>query len=219
MGDYLLNNSSLTEWLILIPVIMASFGVREFARAVTAYFLGDDTGRRAGRLTLNPIPHIDWIGFIMILAVGFGWTNPVPINTRNFKDPKKGLALTSLAGPAANIMLAFLSALLLVLVESAHNPGTAVYNVITITLTKFFIYNCSLAIFNLLPIPPLDGAKVVSAILPDDIYFWLMRIEPYGIVIMIILLSTGIASRLLMNGVENLAAFIFYLIKLIGFSF
>lgn len=212
----MLSNTSIIDWVMLIPALLISFSVHELSHGVVAYWLGDNTAKRQKRLTLNPLAHIDWIGFIMILSVGFGWAKPVPIDARNFKDPKRGIALTSLAGPLSNIILAFLSAVALVLMGAVQYPYVSSEGVLTIFLTKLFIYNCSIAIFNLLPIPPLDGSKIVGAILPDRWYFKMMRIEPYGMIIMILLLATGIASRLLITGVENIMTFIFYLINLMG---
>ncbi|MDD3765778.1 MAG: site-2 protease family protein [Eubacteriales bacterium] len=212
----MLRNTSITEWILLIPALLISFSIHELSHGLVAYLLGDNTAKRQKRITLNPLAHIDWIGFIAILSVGFGWAKPVPINPRNFKDPKRGIALVSLAGPLSNIILAFISATILVLMGAVRYPYISSEGIIVIFLTKLFIYNCSIAIFNLLPIPPLDGFKIVGAVLPNRWYFSLMRIESYGMIIMILLLATGVVSKLLVTGVENIITFIFYLINLMG---
>lgn len=212
----MLRNTSITEWILLIPALLISFSIHELSHGLVAYLLGDNTAKRQKRITLNPLAHIDWIGFIAILSVGFGWAKPVPINPRNFKDPKRGIALVSLAGPLSNIILAFISATILVLMGAVRYPYISSEGIIVIFLTKLFIYNCSIAIFNLLPIPPLDGFKIVGAVLPNRWYFNLMRIESYGMIIMILLLATGVVSKLLVTGVENIITFIFYLINLMG---
>ena len=109
----MLRHNSLQEILLLVPVLLISLTVHEMAHGLAAYALGDNTAKREGRLSLNPIHHIDWIGFILLMTVGFGWAKPVPVDPRYFKDPKKSMALTSLAGPFANILLAFLGAAVL----------------------------------------------------------------------------------------------------------
>ena len=146
-----------------------------------AYWLGDDTAKIRGRLSLNPIKHIDPIGFLFMVIFHFGWAKPVPINPRNFKNPKAGMAISSVAGPASNILLAFLG-LLVFYISFAIYPaapllGGSVINIIYYALIMLVQMNLSLAVFNLIPVPPLDGSRVLLAFLPQDKYFYVMKYE------------------------------------------
>ena len=205
----MLMHNSLQEILLLVPVLLISLTVHEMAHGLAAYALGDNTAKREGRLSLNPIHHIDWIGFILLMTVGFGWAKPVPVDPRYFKDPKKSMALTSLAGPFANILLAFLGAAVL-------SFTTDRVRLLSEALALFVQYNCALAMFNLLPIPPLDGSKIVGAFLPDRLYYRYLFYERYGMIILIILLYTGILTPLLRNGVNNLIGLIIKALALLG---
>ncbi len=209
----LLRNNSISDILLNIPALLLALTFHELSHGIVAYALGDNTAKRQGRLSLNPLKHIDWLGFIMLITVGFGWAKPVPVDPSYFKDPKKGMAITSIAGPLSNVILAFITALLvswagLIYMQdgSLYFSSEKFYNVF---LIKFFIYNCAFAMFNLLPIPPLDGSKIVGAFLPNRIYFKYMQYERYGIIVMIVLLYTGILTPILSNGVENLMNAIF----------
>ncbi|NLB80838.1 MAG: site-2 protease family protein [Clostridiaceae bacterium] len=209
----MLSNNSISDILLNIPALLLALTFHELSHGIVAYALGDNTAKRQGRLSLNPLKHIDWLGFIMLITVGFGWAKPVPVDPSYFKDPKKGMAITSIAGPLSNVILAFITALLvswagLIYMQdgSLYFSSEKFYNVF---LIKFFIYNCAFAMFNLLPIPPLDGSKIVGAFLPNRIYFKYMQYERYGIIVMIVLLYTGILTPILSNGVENLMNAIF----------
>jgi Zn-dependent protease len=203
-----LNFSSLTDFLLLIPTVLIVITAHEYAHGAAAYLLGDNTAKRAGRLTLNPIKHIDWIGLILLVTAGFGWAKPVPIHPGYFKNPKRGMALTALAGPAANILLAFAAAFAIALWRPAGLAQSF--------LTAFFQCNCALAMFNFLPIPPLDGFKIAGAFLPDAWYFRVMRYERYGMILMILLLYTGILTPVLSQGVRNLMVAILRAVSLTG---
>lgn len=207
----MLRNNSLSEILLLVPALLISLTFHELSHGYAAYLLGDNTAKREGRLSLNPIMHIDWIGFLMLMTVGFGWAKPVPVDPRYFKDAKRGMALTALAGPFSNIILAFLSGLGLSLMPLEMQGGI----MYTFTLQLLF-YNCALAIFNLLPIPPLDGSKILGAFLPNDLYYKYLYYERYGMIIMIVLLYTRILTPILSNGVNNLIRLIFSALSIFG---
>ena len=156
--------------------------IHETCHGLAAYALGDPTAKRAHRLSLNPLRHIDWIGFVMMIVAGFGWAKPVPVNPNYFKKPKQGMAITALAGPVSNFVLALLLLLAVRLVYlRALATGT-----LPETLFTFLVNTASLSVglglFNLVPVPPLDGSKVVAVLLPDRAYNWLMRYEQFGMV-------------------------------------
>lgn len=158
----------------------------EYCHGYAAYRLGDPTARNMGRLTLNPIRHLDPIGALCMILFHFGWAKPVPINPRYFRNPKKGFAIVAMAGPAINLILAFLSAgaylLTWALVRDIAFENDLWFNVAKNGLLFLFIFhslNLGFALFNLIPIPPLDGSRLLSVILPPKQYFGLMRYERY----------------------------------------
>ena len=164
---------------------LVALTVHEYAHGYAAYKLGDDTAKNFGRLTLNPVKHLDPIGTICMIFLHVGWAKPVPINTRNFKNPRKDFAITAVAGPISNLVLAFISALLYLLLFAlvrdirfeAANFGYNLANNTLLFLMVFHSINIGFAIFNLLPIPPLDGSRILNVILPERIYFRIMRYE------------------------------------------
>ena len=166
--------------------------LHELSHGYVACRLGDTTAKDAGRLTLNPIKHIDIMGLLMMVVFRFGWAKPVPVNMYRFKNPKKGMALTALAGPACNFLLAgvflFLYGLLF---YPLHTGGTVAETVLQLIYTTAYL-SLSLAVFNLIPIPPLDGSKVLFSLIPDESYFKLMRYERYGMILLLVLVSTKV---------------------------
>lgn len=188
------NLPSLYDMLVLLPAIILGLTFHEFAHGWVAFQLGDNTAKRAGRLTLNPIAHIDPIGFIMLFIARFGWAKPVPVNPYNLHiDPKKGMLYVSLAGPVTNFLLALVSALSLGI---ALGLGLGNLRILIDILSSMIFINLVLAIFNLIPIPPLDGSKILAGILPGR-QEWLIWLESYGVVFLLLLLFTGIIGGLM----------------------
>lgn len=174
--------------------------VHETCHGLAAYTLGDPTAKRMHRLSLNPLHHIDWLGLASMVICGFGWAKPVPVDMRYFKNPKAGMAATALAGPASNFLLA-----LLLLFIASLMTGTAQTTAFTWWLFLFFINTAILSIglglFNLIPIPPLDGSKVLFALLPEKAYYTLMRYERFGMLALLLLVWLDVGSSYLSNAI------------------
>lgn len=183
----------LVEIAAILFVVFCLLPVHEFAHAWAAVKLGDETPRLNGRLTLRPMAHLDPLGAIMIFLFGFGYAKPVPVNPSNFKNPRSGFALTALAGPLSNLIMAFVS---FVLAAVCYRFSTAVS--FLVVLMQFFYYaaqvNVSLAVFNLLPIPPLDGSRIFAVILPQRIYFKMLQYERYIQIALFVLLATNVLT-------------------------
>ncbi|HEY8501030.1 MAG TPA: site-2 protease family protein [Clostridia bacterium] len=174
-------NQSLEQYILIIPVLLISLTIHELAHGYTAYRLGDMTAKEQGRLTLNPLKHLDPIGTIMLVVARIGWAKPVPVNPYFFRDRKRGMMLVSIAGPLSNLILAFMGIFLyqISFVTMYENivRGSSIVTYWLLFLSMFFSINLNLAIFNLLPVPPLDGSKILSGILPADKYFRFMQYE------------------------------------------
>jgi Zn-dependent protease len=187
---------------ILTPPILLAVTVHEMAHGWVAYRMGDPTARMLGRLTLNPLRHLDPIGtLVFFLTQTIGWAKPVPVNPLNLRDPKKDMIWVSLAGPGANILLATLSAFILrqVMGPLGQIPGASDFflrPILYMALVSVQI-NIGLAIFNLLPIPPLDGSKVLMGILPHNMAASYQRLEPYGFLLILALVFTGVTGRII----------------------
>ena len=186
-----------TGLLILASLLCITF--HEMCHGLTAYWLGDDTAKRMGRLTLNPLKHVDLSGLLMMAIFRFGWAKPVPVDMRKFKNPKAGMALTALAGPVSNVLLAYVAILLygVCWVWYAKTGSTAAY-VVMLFFYYVQIISAGLAVFNVFPIPPLDGSKVLFAFLPNEAYYKLMRYEKYGMLLLAVLLFTDVIDVPLM---------------------
>ena len=184
------------DWMSLLLFVMSgvacliSLTVHELSHGLVAYRLGDPTAKLNGRLTLNPLSHIDWICLFLLLAVGVGWAKPVPVDPRNFKNPREGMAITALAGPFSNFVLALVSlgmGSLLFHFAPANRPLAY----ILLFLCQLAVLNVGLGLFNLIPFPPLDGSRVLEMLLPERAYRWLMRYERYLIVAVVLLAWSG----------------------------
>ena len=198
-------SDTIRQIIISAPPILAAIIFHEVSHGFVANKLGDPTAKFMGRLTLNPIAHIDPVGTVILPALlmltgspVFGWAKPVPINPANFKDPKRDMAISAAAGPITNIMLAIVSLLILKFISyAAALLPTSFVLPLTMMFKQSILINVVLAAFNLLPIPPLDGGRVLVGLLPHKQAVAYSRIEPYGFFILIILLMTGIAGKLI----------------------
>ena len=198
--------SRIIEWLMFAAAALLSISVHESSHALSALWLGDDTAKRMGRISLNPLRHLDPLGFLMMVVAHFGWAKPVPINPyrmTKIKSPKTGMALTALAGPLSNLILALLFGLLYyvsmyaggmklwMMLEGYSDPSGWLYW-LNMFLERCLILNVGLAVFNLIPISPLDGSKILAIVLPEKKYAQLMRYERYGMLVLIALLYLGV---------------------------
>ena len=192
--------SDIPGFLIRLIIVVFSLTIHEVAHGYAAYKMGDPTAKAFGRLSLNPLRHLDPLGFLCMLFFRFGWAKPVPINTRYFKKPRQGMAVSALAGPLANILMSFIGLVLykltltlwfeeIIVVESKFAE-----NLIGLVLTffsDFCVLNLYLGVFNLIPVPPLDGSRILFVVLPDKLYFGIMKYERYIQIALIALLYLG----------------------------
>lgn len=179
------------ELLISLPAILLAITIHEFSHGLAAHLLGDPTPKNQGRLTLNPIPHLDPLGALMLLVAHFGWAKPVQVNPFNFRgNRQRGMLIVAFAGPASNLLVALLGGILYNLVY-----GISYYfSAFSLSLITINIY---LALFNLIPIPPLDGSKILASILPRRMHGFLYQLEAYGTIILVLLIATNITSKVL----------------------
>lgn len=210
-----LDFGSLESILLRVASVFLCLTIHETCHGLAAYALGDPTAKRAHRLSLNPLRHIDWLGLIMMVAAGFGWAKPVPVDPHYFKKPKQGMALTALAGPVSN----FLLALLLLLIARGEFLRAVTTGSFSGTWFSFLVDTASLSVglglFNLVPIPPLDGSKVLAVLLPDRAYNWLMRYERFGMLVLLVVISVGVGS----NALDSAIRWTFTLLcRLVGFE-
>lgn len=194
-------NNFITELLLLAPPLLFALTLHEFAHGFVAYRLGDPTAKAAGRLTLNPLKHLDPLGTIAFFFIKIGWAKPVPVNAGYFKNPKKDMLWVALAGPATNLILAIVSAVLTkgVWLLATILPYSTATEAILVPLNAMLIasvwINLVLCIFNFLPIPPLDGSRILTGLLPDQMALSYMRLERFGFIIIIVLAFSGLLSK------------------------
>lgn len=176
---------SLHDIALMLPAIVLGLTFHEYAHGLAAHWLGDDTARLQGRLTINPAAHVDPVGLILLFLAGFGWAKPVPVNPLSFKgDMRRGMLLVSLAGPAMNLLMAVAAVVVYRALAGLQLPY------FTLIMVYIIQINVVLAIFNLLPIPPLDGSKILAGLLPGR-QEWLYHLEAYGMIILILLVFSG----------------------------
>lgn len=174
-----------------LPGIVIAMTIHEWAHARVAYALGDYTPQLQGRLTLNPLAHVDPIGLLMLFLVHFGWAKPVQINPMNFSNPRRDDILVSLAGPASNLLTAFITLIIFVLMAKFNFPFT---DGVLIVLNLIIVYNINFAIFNMLPIPPLDGSHILKQLLPYELSRQFEALERYSFIFLIIIIATPVLS-------------------------
>jgi Zn-dependent protease len=214
------------EILIRVPVVLICLVVHEVAHGYMAMKLGDPTARNLGRLTLNPLKHLDPIGAICMLFFRFGWAKPVPINTRYFKKPRRDMALTALAGPLSNFVMAFLAVIVTSISISvfykfpayegfAYNLWTAWY----IFADTFIFMNLSLGVFNMIPVPPLDGSRIVSSVLPAKLAYYYNKYENYIMLAVLALLYFNVLDGVIFSLRDGLMNGLVWLVELIPFTF
>ena len=194
------------NWRALLTALQSLLGVllcltvHETCHGLAAYALGDPTAKGMHRLSFNPLHHIDWLGLASMLICGFGWAKPVPVDMRYFKNPKAGMAATALAGPVSNFLLSLL-ALFLASLLYRFAPATA----FTVWLLSFLMVTARLSVglglFNLVPIPPLDGSKVLFALLPEGAYLALMRYERFGMIALLLMVWLDVGGNYLSNAI------------------
>lgn len=226
MNEFLFHViSAVAQLLLTAPTVILALTLHECAHGYVAYKLGDPTAKSMGRLSLNPLRHLDPIGAFCMLFFHIGWARPVPVNCRYFKDPKRGMALTALAGPVTNLFLSLIGALFYILCRNIglyiQSPITAaIFSYVILFFYLFHSLNLYLAIFNLIPIPPFDGSRILFVFLPNRYYFGIMRYERYIQIALLILIYFGFAggfisavasplSNLMLKLFDKLFSFIF----------
>lgn len=206
------------DYLYIIPAALIAIICHELAHGLISYMLGDPTPKEQGRLSLNPKKHLDIMGTLCLIFLGFGWAKPVQVNPRYYKNPKWGMALVALGGPLINFVLAFLSGFIVVII-SYYAPYIMIFDILYIFFWYLMVINVGLGLFNLIPIPPLDGSKIIGAILPDNAYNQYMKYQRYGmffiiglLILLDVLESMGYPS-LLNEGLDLIITFIINVIE------
>lgn len=203
--------SSLGAMALRVVVVLLCLVVHEVCHGLAAYWLGDPTAKLNHRLSLNPLRHLDPFGLLMMVVVGFGWAKPVPVNPNYFRKPKQGMAVTALAGPVSNLLLAvlFLGIGKVIYLYAPYSEGMNVF--LEWCLFTVAPMSVGMGLFNLIPIPPLDGSKVLAVLLPDSAYGQLMRYERYGILLLLALSWLGLGGNFLGNAIYGVYEALFHI--------
>ena len=206
-----LDVSLLTDAVLRVAAVFLCLTVHETCHGLAALALGDPTAKSMHRLSLNPLHHIDWLGLALMFTVGFGWAKPVPVNPNYFRKPKQGMAVTALAGPVSNLLLAvlFLGIGKVIYLYAPYSAGMNVF--FEWCLFTVAPMSVGMGLFNLIPIPPLDGSKVVAVFLPDDAYAMLMRYERYGFLVLLVLSYFGFMSGMMTNAIIGVFSMLYNL--------
>ncbi|GAA0774175.1 site-2 protease family protein [Clostridium subterminale] len=203
------------ELIYLIPAILIAVSLHEFAHGYVSYKLGDPTPKATGRLSLNPLAHLDPVGTICLLFFHFGWAKPVQVNPYYYKDKKRGMALVGLAGPMMNFLIALICAFAIeVILKVTGGYGGDIIVFMFKLFNYTYIINIGLGVFNLIPFPPLDGAKIIGALLPEERYFKFMKYERYGQLIIFALLMFNFLDGPLMIARKGIDKIIWGIVKL-----
>lgn len=208
------SNFNLADFLITVCAVILALSVHELCHGLVAYKLGDPTAKNAGRLTLNPLAHLDPLGLVCMVLFRFGWAKPVPIDMRYFRHPRRDMAIVAAAGPVSNLIFGTLCVFcyyLLVL----YAPANTFLSAMATFFATLAVLNVGFAVFNLLPVPPLDGSRVVGLFLPQKWYWKIMQYERYIQVVVMLLLYLGVltlplayARQFVMNGIESFVRWI-----------
>jgi len=214
--------NTILQLLIQIPILLLTLTIHEFSHGYVAYLFGDDTAKRAGRLTLNPISHIDPIGLLMLFIVHIGWAKPVPVNPYNFVNQKRDMAITAAAGPVSNFVMAIILSVIFNLLKTVNpdllNSGSAIAQFFTSMLVYAILINLALGIFNLIPIPPMDGSKILGGFLSDEAYHRYTAQERKGAQILMIIFAVSYIFKLNLIGAIIMPPLNFFLKLLTGIT-
>lgn len=186
--------AGLLDLLLTVAAVLLCLTVHETCHGLAAYALGDPTAKRQHRLSLNPLRHIDPFGALMMIVAGFGWAKPVPVDMRYFKHPKSGMAITALAGPASNFVLAYAALLVRAVLVALYRPQMAAMAGAVDFCETVAVLSVGLGVFNLIPFPPLDGSKIAESFLPDRTYYAILRYERWGMLLLMLILWTNVLA-------------------------
>lgn len=209
--------SGIEDLLYTIPAVLVAISMHEFAHGYVSYKLGDPTPKQSGRLSLNPFRHLDLVGTLCLMFFHFGWAKPVMVNPYYYKKRKMGMLMVALGGPLMNFIIAFISlfGMGIIIKVTGGYIGSSIVMFLFDLLNYMVVINLGLGVFNLIPVPPLDGSKVLGAVLPEDKYFKYMQYERYGSLLLILLLGVGVLSTplnfvtgLLNNGMVTIVSLI-----------
>jgi len=202
----------LSDYLVIIPAVFISLTVHELSHGLVAYWMGDNTAKDQGRLTLNPLAHIDIMGLICMVIAGFGWAKPVPVNAGNFKNRKVGMALTAFAGPVSNVLLSFVLTLISIIFVIT---GGRILSAASSFLYTAAVISAGFAVFNLIPLPPLDGSKLFIPLLPNKVLYYVYKYEDYIRLILLAAIIFGLLDGVIYGGRSFIMNGIFDLCEII----